>query len=404
MEIYIIAAQSRNRVIGQGGKVPWELPADYRYFKYTTMGYPVIMGRHTYESLGKPLPNRRNIVITKTVPQIPGCDTAQSLDEAIQLAKKDSTTVFVIGGGKTYEEALPHATRLYVTNVQADIEGDTYFPEIEPDDWREVQRVHRNADAANEYAMDWIVYERQSPDKKGFFVVFEGTDGSGKATQSELLKESLLERGYSVRMLAFPQYENNVFGQLIGECLSGKHGDFASLDPKVTSALYAADRFESRLKIEEWLEGGKVVIGDRYVHSNQIHQASKIEDPKEREEFLMWLERVEYGIFGLPRPDTIVYLDVPVAITKELLKKAGETSVFLDSGLNPQDQSSDPLEKARESALDLVKHRNMWSHIPCARDGKLLPKEAVHSLVWEAIKSKVTGATLKRKTDFDTKN
>src|SRR3990167_6836927 len=118
--------------------------------------------------------------------------------------------------------------------------------------------------------------------KKGKLIVLDGTDGSGKATQTKILQARLKKEGYRVQTLDFPQYEKNFFGGLIGECLAGEHGDFVSIDPYIGSTLYAADRFESKDKIMRWLRAGCVVVLDRYVSSNQIHQGGKITDAKKR--------------------------------------------------------------------------------------------------------------------------
>src|SRR5690606_12245312 len=146
---------------------------------------------------------------------------------------------------------------------------------------------------------------------------------AGKATQTALLVKRLKREGHSVRTYDFPQYEDNFFGRLIGECLAGQHGDFPTLDPYIASVLYAADRFESKAKLERWLQEGRVVVLDRYVSANQIHQGGKTLDPKKRKRFLEWLDRMEFGVFGLPRPDLVLYLDVPYEVSQRLLAGKG---------------------------------------------------------------------------------
>lgn len=130
-KISLIAACSENRVIGRAGKIPWHLSDDFRRFKERTMGHPIIMGRKTHESIGRPLPGRTNIVITRdTGRQIPGCVIAGSLDEALAKAREiDSEEVFIGGGGQIYAEALPKADRLYLTLIHAIMDGDAFFPE-----------------------------------------------------------------------------------------------------------------------------------------------------------------------------------------------------------------------------------------------------------------------------------
>jgi dihydrofolate reductase len=138
--VSLVAALARNRVIGAGNRLPWHLPEDLRRFKRLTMGAPVIMGRKTHESIGKALPGRRNIVVTRQPDaRFAGCEVAGSLDAALALAG-DVPEVFVIGGAELYRLALPRADRLYLTLIDADYDGDTFFPDFDPADWRETAR------------------------------------------------------------------------------------------------------------------------------------------------------------------------------------------------------------------------------------------------------------------------
>jgi dihydrofolate reductase len=140
MRISLIAAVSENNVIGDHGKIPWDIPEDMKHFRTLTMGKPVIMGRKTYESIGHPLPKRPNIVITRQKDFVAeGCEIVGSLDEALQIADcKNSEEVFVIGGGEIYREALEKADRIYLTRVHTTIQGDAFFPEFHPEHWQEV--------------------------------------------------------------------------------------------------------------------------------------------------------------------------------------------------------------------------------------------------------------------------
>ncbi len=123
----IIVAVARNGVIGRDGELPWHLPEDLKHFKRTTTGHAIIMGRKTYESIGRPLPNRRNIVVTRSTASFEGCETAKSLEGAIELARTTDECPFVIGGASLYAEALPLATELHLTIVDREVEGDTFF-------------------------------------------------------------------------------------------------------------------------------------------------------------------------------------------------------------------------------------------------------------------------------------
>lgn len=160
MPVNLIVAMAKNRAIGLDNKMPWRLPADFAWFKRHTLGHPVIMGRKTFESIGRPLPGRRNIVVSRN-PQwhTQGCDVFSSLRAA--LTSCDLTEpVFIIGGASLYREALPIADRLYLTEVDASPAGDTFFPPLQADQWREVSREHRVADVQNAHAMDFVILDR----------------------------------------------------------------------------------------------------------------------------------------------------------------------------------------------------------------------------------------------------
>lgn len=165
MIISLIAARSRNGVIGKNNDLPWTLPDDSKYFMTTTRGHHAIMGRKNYDSLPdayKPLPNRTNIVVTRQ-PEFnaPGCLIVHSLDRALDIARVNGEKeAFVIGGAEIYALALPVANRLYLTEIDAIVQGDTYFPEFDKAHWMEVSRKSHKADAKHAYAFDFVVYDR----------------------------------------------------------------------------------------------------------------------------------------------------------------------------------------------------------------------------------------------------
>jgi len=154
----LVAALARNRVIGVGNRLPWRLPEDLARFKRLTMGAPVIMGRKTRESIGRPLPGRRNIVVTRErAATWEGCVVAHSLDEALALAD-DAPEAFVIGGAELYAQALPRAAPLYLTLIDADYAGDAWFPEFDAAAWREVAR--ESGVSADGLGYAFVDYER----------------------------------------------------------------------------------------------------------------------------------------------------------------------------------------------------------------------------------------------------
>jgi dihydrofolate reductase len=166
--VALIWAMARDRSIGLKNALPWRLPADLRHFRALTTNHPILMGRKTYQSLGRPLPNRTNVVITRDPDfAAPGCLVAHSLDEALSLAAAHAPVndpqVFVIGGENLYAQALARADRLYITLIEADIEGDAWFPEFNWDEWQEIERVVHPADEQNAYACTFLTLERKKP-------------------------------------------------------------------------------------------------------------------------------------------------------------------------------------------------------------------------------------------------
>lgn len=159
--ISIIVAASTNNVIGVQGGLPWRLSDDLKRFKQLTMGKPIVMGRLTWESIGRPLPGRQNIVVTRQVDfTADGCNVVASPAEALSAAG-NTGEIMIIGGSQIYTSFLPKAGRLYVTRVHANIEGDAFFPEIDMDSWQLVSSEEHEADASNQYSFAFMSYERQ---------------------------------------------------------------------------------------------------------------------------------------------------------------------------------------------------------------------------------------------------
>jgi len=161
MKIAMIAAMANNRVIGLDNDMPWHLPDDLKFFKANTMGKPVIMGRKTFESLGsRPLPNRPNIVISRNAElSIPGVQVFQSVDEALQ-GLESVEEVIIMGGGQLYQQMLPRADRLYLTLIDVQLEGDTFFPDWTKMAWNELERSHHAKDERHAYAFEFVTLER----------------------------------------------------------------------------------------------------------------------------------------------------------------------------------------------------------------------------------------------------
>ena len=158
--ISLIVAASTNNVIGAQGELPWRLSGDLKRFKAITMSKPIVMGRLTYESIGRSLPGRQNIVITRQADyEAEGCDVVQSVDAAIEAAG-NAEEIMIIGGSRIYQEFLPRADRIYLTRVQAEVEGDTFLPELPQDEWYETSRTEYLADELNDFAVVAMTLDR----------------------------------------------------------------------------------------------------------------------------------------------------------------------------------------------------------------------------------------------------
>ncbi len=161
MIISIIVAIGKNRVIGINNSLPWNLPADLKHFRQITLGKPVIMGQKTFESLGRPLPDRINVILTLDENfQAQGCVIARSIQEALDKMK-DAKEVMIIGGASIYKQFLPLADRMYLTLIEEDFEGDAYFPEFDWNDWGEIERIENKPDKDNPYQYTFLTLKRK---------------------------------------------------------------------------------------------------------------------------------------------------------------------------------------------------------------------------------------------------
>lgn len=218
----------------------------------------------------------------------------------------------------------------------------------------------------------------------GKFIVIDGTDGSGKATQTSLLVEELKLGGYEVEMTDFPQYGTKSAG-LIEEYLNGKYGQ---VGPEAASIFYAIDRFDASFKIRQWLEVGKIVISNRYVTANAGHQGGKIADDLDRLKYFKWLDNLEYNIFNIPKPDLNIILHMPAKMAQSLVdKKTADSRVYANGkkrDLHEADLTH--LKNAEKVYLQIAKLFPNTKLVECVADGKLLPPPEVHNKVWELVR------------------
>lgn len=160
MIISLIVAMDRNGVIGRDGELPWRLSSDLKHFKKITMGKPIVMGRKTHESIGRPLPGRENVVISRDKDYVvKDCTVLYSL-ECVYARFHDADEIMIMGGAELYEQTIDKAKRIYLTEVHADLEGDTWFPKFDREQWEEIERYDFRADEKNEYDYSFVILER----------------------------------------------------------------------------------------------------------------------------------------------------------------------------------------------------------------------------------------------------
>ncbi|MDE2399424.1 MAG: dTMP kinase [Patescibacteria group bacterium] len=228
--------------------------------------------------------------------------------------------------------------------------------------------------------------------KKGKLIVIDGTDASGKSTQANLLIKHLKKDGRKVKFIHFPQYEDNFFGKFIAHCLSEQYYNWVNIHPKIASVVYAADRWESKEKIEKWLRDGYVVVMDRYISSNQIHQGGKISNVKKRQAFIEWLGEMEYKIFKIPEPNTVIYLSLPIKTVLKLIKERDYKGAraYLGKGKKQKkdvhEKDKNFLNNSIRSALWLAKTQKNWVKIECMKWEELRSFENIHEEIYAKVK------------------
>ncbi len=233
--------------------------------------------------------------------------------------------------------------------------------------------------------MALLQFGKQSKEepKTGKFIVIDGTDGSGKATQANLLVETLKISGYAVEIADFPQYGQKSAGP-VEEYLNGKYGQ---VNAYAASIFYAIDRFDASFKIRQWLAEGKIVVSNRYVTANAGHQGGKIADDAERIKYFKWLDNLEYTTFGIPKPDLNIILHMPAEIAQELVDKKDESVRTYAEGKHKKrdlhEADLEHLKNAERVYLEIAKLFPNTKLVECTQDDQLLSPQAVHNKVWE---------------------
>lgn len=221
----------------------------------------------------------------------------------------------------------------------------------------------------------------------GKLIVLEGIDGSGKTTQTAMLVQRLKREGYPVETIDFPQYYSTFFGKLIARYLRGEFGTVKQVSPYLAALLYAGDRYEQREKINQWLAEGKIVVANRYASANMGHQASKIPRGASRNAFIKWLDELEYGVFGIPRADLVLFLYVPTKIAQKLIdQKQGSMRKYANGKKRDiHEASKTHLLETEKAFLQLCRTQPEWRKVDCVYAGKILFPEQIHAKVWEAV-------------------
>jgi dTMP kinase len=218
-------------------------------------------------------------------------------------------------------------------------------------------------------------------------IVIDGGENVGKATQADMLVNRLMNDGWLVGKMDFPRYSQNTLGNFIQECLDDTNNVLKDLNPKIVATLYAADRFEAKKQIDEWVAEGRVIVFDRYVSANMLHQGAKIAEADAREEFFKWVEHLEYDIFGMPRPDLTIYLDIPPEESQKLLQYIEDFGVAV---VDPEGQAKMHQVKVSKCAKFLALTHDKWQTVQCLTDGTLRTREDIHDEVY-AIAAKHLG-------------
>lgn len=219
---------------------------------------------------------------------------------------------------------------------------------------------------------------------KGKFIVIDGADGSGKATQTEILRKRLHDEDIKIKDLEYPRYgEQSAY--FVEQYLNGKYGKADEVSGKLASLFYALDRFDSREEINNYLSKGYLLISNRYVSSNAGHQGGKISDKAKRDEFLDWLYDLEYNICKLPKPDLNIYLHVPWEIGQKLVDKKEARNYINGKKRDIHEADNNHLKNAQETFLYLVEREDNWLKIDCVKDDKLMSREEIHKKIWDTV-------------------
>ncbi len=225
---------------------------------------------------------------------------------------------------------------------------------------------------------------KKNEKQKGKLIVIDGSDGTGKTTQKQLLVETLKFGGYEVETADFPQYGQKSAG-IVEEYLNGKYGP---VNAKAASIFYAVDRFDASFQLRKWLEEGKIVVSNRYVTASAGHQGGKIADDDERLKYFRWLNDLEYNIFGIPKPDLNLILHIPAEVAQQLVDKKSSDARKYVNGKKRDIHEADinHLKNAEKVFMQIATLFPNTKFVTCVENDKLLSPADVHNKIWELVR------------------
>ncbi|MFH0864499.1 MAG: hypothetical protein V1858_05440 [Candidatus Gottesmanbacteria bacterium] len=230
-------------------------------------------------------------------------------------------------------------------------------------------------------------FENQK-ERKGKLIVIDGGDGSGKATQTKLLIDYLKNKKIPVKTFDFPRYYTSFHGRMVGRYLTGEFGDVNNVSPYLISLAYAVDRAGAREEMNDWLVKGGIIITNRYTTTSMAYMSAKIPEGAKRDEFIDWLDELEYRIHRLPREDLVIYLDVPPKIGQELVDKKDNRGYTKGVKRDIHERNLAYLGEVEKVYLDLIRKKKNWIKIGCYQDHQLRSKEEIHQEILKVLKEK----------------
>lgn len=304
----------------------------------------------------------------------------QRMDEADCIVAEVTTPSSGVGGEIVY--ALIHSKPVLAL-VYKDAEN-TLSPMIAGNPSDHLYIEHYEDDNGKIILKKFFQEVEVEHNRKGKLIVIDGGDGSGKATQSDLLKTYLEKQHLQVKYMDFPRYYSSFHGAVVGRFLAGDFGSLEAVSPYLASLAYALDRASAKEEMDEWLSDGGILLCNRYATSSMAHQASKLQ-PKEQENFIAWLDEMEYKVHKIPREDIVVYLYVPWKIGFELTQKK-EDRKYLNGKLDIQEKDLQHREHAESMYLKLAHDRKNWIMINCTdASGRMKTKEEIHKEIVAAL-------------------